>query len=67
MGNNIENQEYRAIRSILEGTAKDTCLDFFNSFVKNLSIALNTNTAWVTEFLPANNRLRTLSFYHNGD
>ncbi len=67
MNRKLGNQEFRAVKSIFEGTAKETGQGFFNLFVKNLSEALGTSTAWVTEFLPDNKTLRTLSFYHNGD
>lgn len=63
----MELNQDSAIRTILEGTAKETGHNFFMALVKNLSIALSTNTAWVTENLEDKKTLRTLSFYHAGE
>lgn len=51
------------LRAILDGTAADTGAPFFRSLVKNLSQALGTYGAWVTEHLPAAGRLRALAFW----
>ena len=51
------------LRTISDGTASETGTDFFNALVKNLSRALGTCGAWVTEFLPEKNRLRALAFW----
>jgi PAS domain S-box-containing protein len=56
----------RATRLILEGTAADVGERFFESLVENLTEVLNTQGAWVTEFIEAENRLNTLAFIMDG-
>jgi PAS domain S-box-containing protein len=51
------------LRTISDGTASETGTPFFRALVKNLSRALGTHGAWVTEFLPEDNRLRALAFW----
>ena len=51
------------LRTISDGTASETGSEFFRALVKNLSRALGTYGAWVTEFLPEKNRLRALAFW----
>ena len=58
--------EEAALRTILEGTATETGEQFFSALVKNLSRALNTHGAWVTEYLPDSRRLRALAFWMDG-
>jgi PAS domain S-box-containing protein len=55
-----------ALRSILEGTAKETGERFFAALVENLAKALNTHGAWVTQYLPESRRLRALAFWMDG-
>ncbi len=55
------------LRSIVQGTASQTGSAFFRSLVKNLSGALGTHGAWVTEFLPSLQRLRALAFWLGDD
>jgi PAS domain S-box-containing protein len=57
--------ENAALRLILEGTATETGERFFESLVVNLSRAMNTNCAWVTEYLEASRQLRALAFWAN--
>ncbi|MGA9236662.1 MAG: hypothetical protein WBV91_17695 [Desulfobacterales bacterium] len=45
---------------ILEGTATETGERFFEALVVNLAKALNTHSAWVTEFIEETRRLRAL-------
>jgi PAS domain S-box-containing protein len=52
-----------ALRAILEGTATETGHGFFAALVQNLSKALATHGAWVTEYFPAKRRLRALAFW----
>lgn len=59
--------EDAALRTILEGTATETGERFFVALVENLSKALETHGAWVTEYLPANRRLRALAFRLAGE
>lgn len=64
MGFHDQNiNEEDALRKILEGTAAHTGEEFFQALVKNLAEALNTKGAWVTEYLPEKQRLRSLSFW----
>jgi PAS domain S-box-containing protein len=58
--------EETALRTILEGTATVTGERFFEALVENLSKALQTHAAWVTEYLSESRRLRALAFYLNG-
>jgi PAS domain S-box-containing protein len=58
--------EDAALRTILEGTATATGEPFFAALVKNLSQALNTHGAWVTEYLSEERRLKALAFWLDG-
>ncbi len=58
--------EGAALRSILEGTAKETGEGFFVALVENLAKALNTHGAWVTEYIKESRRLRALAFWMDG-
>ncbi len=55
--------ENAAIKMILEGTAPETGRRFFRALVKNVSMALGTKGAWVTEYLRDHGRLRSLAFW----
>ncbi|MGD9017008.1 MAG: sigma 54-interacting transcriptional regulator [Desulfobacterales bacterium] len=55
------------LEKIIDGTAAETGSGFFRSLVKNLSQSLGTNGAWVTEYLPDENRLRALAFWLAGE
>ena len=57
----------QALRLIVEGTASETGTGFYNALVKGLAATLNTNGAWVTEFVEDANRLRALAFWLNGE
>ena len=57
----------QALRLIVEGTAGETGTDFYAALVKSLATALNTNGAWVTEYLEEQDRLRALAFWLNGE
>ncbi|MHC4751502.1 MAG: hypothetical protein ACYTFW_16730, partial [Planctomycetota bacterium] len=50
--------EDAALRNILEGTSTETGGRFFEALVANLSRAMNTSCAWVTEYLEESRRLR---------
>ncbi len=51
------------LQSLVDGTASETGSGFFRAVVKNLSKALGTYGAWVTEYLPESKRLRALAFW----
>jgi formate hydrogenlyase transcriptional activator len=56
------HDEHAVLRTILKGTASETGQAFFRALVENLSRALGTHGAWVTEYLPEAERLRALAF-----
>ena len=55
------------LRHILAGTATETGIPFFRALVENVSRALGTAGAWVTEYLPEEERMRSLAFWMNGE
>ena len=59
--------EDAVVRAILEGTATKTGEEFFAALVENLSKALDTQSAWVTEFIEKSRRLRALAFWADGE
>ena len=59
--------EDAVVRTILEGTATETGAGFFAALVENLSRALNTQSAWVTEFNEKSRQLRSLAFWADGE
>ncbi|MGZ8898862.1 MAG: PAS domain S-box protein, partial [Limisphaerales bacterium] len=59
-------KEEQALRLLVEGTVSETGLEFFRALVRNLAAALGTAGAWVTEYLPAERRLRPYAFWLNG-
>jgi PAS domain S-box-containing protein len=54
------------LQNIVDGTAGETGAGFFRALVQNLSLALGTHGAWVTEYLPEAGRLRALAFWLDG-
>src|SRR5687767_6940993 len=56
-----------ALRLVVEGTVAETGAEFFRSLVKNLAKVTDTISAWVTEYLPEQKRLRALAFWMKGD
>lgn len=57
-----QNEDF-LLRTISDGTASETGSGFFRALVKNLSQALGTHGAWVTEYLPEIKHLRALAFW----
>ena len=55
-----------ALRLVVEGTMSETGTEFFHSLVKSLAAALGTAGAWVTEYLPQEQKLRALAMWMNG-
>jgi PAS domain S-box-containing protein len=51
------------LQRISDGTSAETGSSFFQAVVKNLSQALGTYGAWITEYLPEAQRLRALAFW----
>jgi PAS domain S-box-containing protein len=68
MMNRFQNLDVdQALRLIVEGTASETGRGFYAALVKGLAATLNTNGAWVTEYLEDAGRLRALAFWLNGE
>jgi PAS domain S-box-containing protein len=60
------DSEDDALSIILEGTARVTGEAFFAALVENLSKAMDTHSAWVTEYMEESQQLRALAFWANG-
>jgi PAS domain S-box-containing protein len=58
--------ENAALQAILEGTAAVTGERFFEALVASLAKALNTHSAWATEYLEATQQLHVLAFWADG-
>lgn len=56
-------REDKILRFLVEGTVSETGSEFFRALARNLSEALQTYGAWVTEYLPESRRLRALAFW----
>jgi hypothetical protein len=56
----------KILRFLVEGTVSETGSEFFRALARNLSEALQTCGAWITEYLPETRRLRALAFWLNG-
>src|SRR4051794_24968024 len=54
--------EIAALRTIVEGTARSTGTEFFESLVRNLAAALDVRYAFVAEFA-GQHRARTLAYW----
>src|SRR3954471_12272003 len=60
----LNDQE--ALRLVVQGTVAETGSAFFHALVKNLALVMDTFGAWVTEYVPERNSLRTLAFWMEG-
>ncbi len=60
------HDENAVLRNILEGTATATGEAFFRALVENLAKTLQTNSAWVTEYVPEKRQLHALAYWSNG-
>ncbi|TFG74872.1 MAG: PAS domain S-box protein, partial [Thermodesulfobacteriales bacterium] len=58
--------EGAVLRNIIEGTITHTGEDFFRSLVENMSLALGTQGAWITEYITETRKLRGLAFLMGG-
>lgn len=56
-------KEDEALRLVVEGTIAETGAEFFRALVKNLAAVTDTISAWVTEYLPEQKRLRAQAFW----
>lgn len=59
-------REDKILRFLVEGTVSETGSEFFRALARNLSKALKTCRAWITEYLPETRRLRAFAFWLNG-
>jgi len=59
--------EDATVRVILEGTATETGERFFAALVENIAKALNTYSAWVTEYIAESRQLHALAFWVDGE
>jgi hypothetical protein len=59
-------QEDKVLRFLVEGTVSETGTEFFRALARNLSEALQTYGASVTEYIPETRRLRALAFWLKG-
>jgi len=59
--------EERALRLVVEGTSAETGTEFFRALVKNLAAVMGTAGAWIAEYVPETNSLRSLAAWLNGD
>jgi hypothetical protein len=55
--------DLRALRDIVEGTARGTGEEFFQSLVRRLASAIAVPYAVVAEFADVNTRVRTVAFW----
>ena len=60
-------KEAEILRLVVDGAASETGTEFFRALVKNLATALGTAGAWVTEYLPEEQKLRALAMWLNGE
>jgi PAS domain S-box-containing protein len=63
----LSNLEEAALRLVVEGTVSETGTGFFRALVKNLAKVMGTAGAWVTEYLPQQQRLRAHAFWLKGE
>jgi len=62
----ISRNEEDVLRLVVAGTASETGSEFFRALVKNLAATLGTSGAWVTEYLPEEQKLRSLAMWLKG-
>ncbi len=65
-GPNPDRDEVAALRAIVEGTARGTGTEFFQSLVHHLARALDVNYAFVAEFAGSPTRVRTIANWARG-
>src|SRR5262245_57916000 len=57
------DDDVRALHAVVEGTARGTGQEFFQSLVRHLAEAIGVPYAVVAEFADVNTRIRTLAFW----
>ncbi len=58
-----DREELAALKAIVEGTARNTGEEFFQSLVRHLSEAIDVHYAFVAEFADVDTRVRTLAYW----
>jgi PAS domain S-box-containing protein len=58
-----QHDDVAALRAIVEGTARHTGEEFFQSLVRNLIRAIDVRYAFVAEFADVNTRVRSLAYW----
>lgn len=58
--------ESELLRFVVEGTVSETGTEFYRALVKNITLSLGMMGAWVTEYLPEEQRLRALAMWVDG-
>ena len=58
--------EGAVLKNIVQGTATHTGEEFFRSLVENMSLALGTDGAWITEYISETRKLRGIAFLMGG-
>jgi PAS domain S-box-containing protein len=66
-GKRVRLGDDEALRLVVEGTVSETGTGFFRALVKNLAKVMDTEGAWVTEYLPESRRLRAHAFWLGDD
>ncbi len=61
-----EKSEAEILRLVVQGTAAETGTEFFRALVRNLAASLGTLGAWVTEYLPKEQKLRAFALWLDG-
>ena len=59
----VTSDDVSALRAIVEGTARSTGEEFFQSLVRHLAAAMDVHYAFVAEFAEVNTRARTLAYW----
>jgi hypothetical protein len=62
----LDPADLKALRAIVEGTAQESGVAFFQSLVKHLATAVDARYAFVAEFAGSNTRVRTIAYYSDG-
>ena len=57
------HEDLRTLRAVVEGTARGTGQEFFQSLVRHLASAIDVHYAFVAEFADVNTRIRTLAYW----
>ena len=59
--------EEQALRLVVEGTMSETGTEFFRALVKNLAAVMGTAGAWIAEYVPERNSLKSCAAWLNGE